>query len=257
MFYIDNLNKIIKNLNEKNTDLIIVISSFHKSFVEYRSIDKIETIKSIFNFLKEKTYNKMLLMYPAFTHSFVKSGIFNVKKTRPEQMGALPLLAFKDDDFYRTLSPINSFLVWPKDIKLEKKFISSTFGNHSIFDWMTSKKCRIICLGDISDTQNGWIGAHHSEQICKVPYRYYKKFSGKIIDRNHSVFNHTQYHFARIEKLNIKNDFSFLNKKLREKNMIDEIYSDQLNISTVWLNDVIKISNQIIKKDPYGLTNFK
>ena len=38
---------------------------------------------------------------------------------------------------------------------------------------------------------------------------------------------------------------------------IDEIYSDQLNISTVWLNDVIKISNQIIKKDPYGLTNFK
>ena len=90
---------------------------------------------------------------------------------------------FKDDDFYRTLSPINSFLVWPKDIKLEKKFISSTFGNHSIFDWMTSKKCRIICLGDISDTQIGWIGAHHSEQICKVPYRYYKKFSGKIIDQ--------------------------------------------------------------------------
>ncbi len=257
MIYIDKLNEIFQKLEASNTEVIIVISSFHKSFLSIRPKEKIKKIKTIFDILKKKTSNQMLLMYPSFTHSFAETGIFNVKKTRPEQMGTMPLMAFKDGDFYRTLSPTSSFFTWPREIDLERKYNLSSFGEGSIFDWLAKKKCRILCLGDIPDSLNGWIIAHHSENICKVPYRYYKKFSGKIIDDNLNVFSHTQKHFARIEALNIKNDFSLLNKELRIKKLKEEFYSEQLNISSVWLNDVITLCNEIIKRNPYGLTNFE
>lgn len=241
----------------QDAEAILVISDLNDAFKFFTPRDKIRETKNLFKFLKSLANKKRPIIFPAFTHSFGKTGVFDVLKTRPEQMGTLPLMAFKDQFFYRTLSPITSYFIWPHCGDFIFNKFTTTFGETSLFGWLNKRKCRIICIGKIPDHKLGWIGVHHSEEINKVPYRFFKIFFGTIIAANKEEHSVTQYHYARRREMKIKNDFSLLNRALSENGLRVNFNQNGIDISSVWCSDLMLVSDSLIRSDPFAHTKYE
>lgn len=239
----------------QDAEAILIISNLNEAFKYLNPKDKVSEMKRLFQTLKSIGNLNRPIILPAFTHSFGETGIFDVMKTRPEQMGALPLFAFRDGAFQRTLSPITSYFLWPYQEKFEIFKYSTTFGDKSIFGWLKYKKCRVMCIGRIPFDQLGWLGVHHSEEINQVPYRSKKIFTGTLIDKNQKKHAIRQAHFTRKNKLFVKNDFSRLNEILLKKQIYFSCDIDRVNVSSVWCHDLLSVSDRLIKEDPYVHTN--
>ena len=251
------LKRPFEKLDLTNTEVILVISSLHNAFNDVPLDQIVLKIRQIYESLKNITSKDRLLVFPAFTYSFTTTGIFDLNLSHPERMGALSKMAFKEKSFFRTPSPMTSFLIWPPEPKIKINTFSTTFGNTSFFGWLKKQKCRIILIGKIPDNELGWIAAHYCEEISNVPYRYFKTFRGKIITGFPNSLKHTQLHYARRLSMNVKNDYTILNQKLRERNMRTDFETANISVSSVWYHDIIKISKEILEDNPYGLTNLR
>jgi aminoglycoside 3-N-acetyltransferase len=246
---------IFYDLGIQEAEVLLIISDLNEAFKYFSSVERIDEIENIFHFLKSIASHQRYIVLPAFTHSFEKTRIFNSRITRPEQMGTLPIMAFKDQGFYRTLSPITSYLIWPFKPLIHFSNSTSTFGETSLFGWLKGKRCRIICIGGIQNNKLGWLGVHHAEEINKVPYRFKKILNGTIIDENAQKRSVTQIHFARRTELGVENDFSKLNKVLKERSLRTDLVVNNLKISAVWCSELLDICNELLQLDPLSHTN--
>tara|TARA_B110000037_G_scaffold215785_1_gene273730 strand:+ start:1274 stop:1942 length:669 start_codon:yes stop_codon:yes gene_type:complete len=165
--------------------------------------------KTIHIFLDEliKYKKNLRILVPTFTYSFCKKKIFNIKKTSSE-VGDFSNSCLKFKKFTRSINPIFSFNTYnfTKDLKLINH--NTCFGINSIFDYFSRKKGRIIVLGASFERSATFI--HHIEEIKRVSYRYYKNFSGIIIDKKNSKKPFQIRYFVRKKKLN---------KKIKEKKL--------------------------------------
>ena len=171
-------------------------------------------------------------------------------------MGALPLMAFNKGNFYRTLSPITSYFVWPHHEEFIFKKETTTFGDTSLFGWLKNKKCRIVCIGKIPDHKLGWLGVHHSEEVNNVPYRQKKTFMGTMVNENGEKHDVIQHHYARCREMNIKNDFSRLNSELFENGLRAYCDHNGIGVSSVWCSDLLTVSDHLIRQDPFAHTSY-
>ena len=247
--------RLFEKLNLSDADVILVISSLHNAFEDASPSEAVRKIWNIYGSLKDIANKDRLLVFPAFTYSFTRTKVFDLKQSPPESMGALSKIAFREKSFFRTPSPMTSFLMWPSPPKMRIDTTSSTFGNTSLFGWLQKKKCRIILIGDIPDNELGWLAVHHCEEVSKVPYRSFKTFKGRMIVGSSSSVKHTQLHYARILSMNVQNDYTELNQKLRNRKKRIDFKVENVNISSAWCHDIIKIAKEILAEDPYGLTN--
>nr|MBI1232828.1 hypothetical protein [Cytophagales bacterium] len=135
------------------------------------------------NTLLNRVGAKGTLLFPTFTLSTCKSGIFDVDKT-PSEMGMLSERARSRPDSTRTYHPIYSVALMGKLIEsvVEAK-ITSCFGEGAIFDVLhslnysgTSKgKVKFLTIG-IDTPPEAVTYIHSIEEKMKVPYRYHKTF---------------------------------------------------------------------------------
>ena len=54
----------------------------------------------------------------------------------------------------------------------------TTWGEGSVFEWLEKKNARWVAFN--LNWERGCAFAHRSEELCKVPYRFYKTFYGKM-----------------------------------------------------------------------------
>jgi len=93
----------------------------------------------------------------------------------PSTVGALTEYFRKLPNVTRTVEPILSVAIWGKHRKDLSIVGTESFGKRSIFDMFHALNGTILLLGSRSCTF-----FHHIECMYKVPYRFDKKFKGKI-----------------------------------------------------------------------------
>lgn len=239
------LSKIIISLKIQPSSTVMI----HSSLLKFGIIEN--GVEGFFNCILESLHGDPTILMPAFSFSFSDTGYWSARRTKSE-MGALTEYFRKLNGVVRTIHPFHSVSAYGKHAK---DFIgcnsSSSFGEGSPFELMVQLNAYNLSLG--TEFIGGATYLHHTEEICHVPYRYYKKFHGKIYDIKDKMINNVFKMYVR--KTNdiyeYENNWDIVFKDLYKKNCF---YIDYLNGAKIILSSINKTHN-IFKKfiilDPY------
>lgn len=130
--------------------------------------------------LKETVTEEGTVLIRTFTWDFCKGKGFDIGRS-VSRVGALGNVALRRTDFVRTAHPIYSWMVWGKHSdELVRLNNTSSFGEGTVFEKLYKFNAIQLSLGNIDG--DSCTQVHHSEAVCKVPYRYDKPFTGEYTD---------------------------------------------------------------------------
>ena len=153
--------------------------------------------------------------------------------------------------FIRTNDPIYSFAVAGKEKNFfTNKYFDNGFGKDSIFELFDKNKSLIIMINTQSFTL-----FHYYEQFTGCPFRYLKKFNGKVVFNNKDINSYNYELNVKYLDINVVNSQdkhnSFLNKYI-DNNLISR-YEIKNNIIIDFIN-LPKIRSKLINDlvlDPF------
>ena len=175
---------LFKKLEIKNNEYLMLHADT-SFFYQFSDIDCEKIIHIFLNELIEYKKNLKILI-PTFTYSFCRKKIFNIRKSLSE-IGDFSNSCLKIKKFTRSINPIFSFSTY--NFKNDLKLIdhNTCFGINSIFDYFQKKEGKIIVLGTSFEKSVTFL--HHIEELHQVNYRYYKDFSGIVINKKNEKKN--------------------------------------------------------------------
>ena len=173
----EDLKNILINLGLKKGDKLVVSSELFK-------LGKIIGDKNTFLDEIISTFYEILgsdgdLIMPTFTYSFCKNLVYDNLNSK-STVGALGEYFRHKSGVIRTDDPIFSFAIRSNNPEIYLKDCDSCFGKGSVYDVLREKDGKFLAFGDAS---KGWTFYLYAEEMAGVSYRFFKDFSGKIIDR--------------------------------------------------------------------------
>ena len=173
----------LKDLSRKITGLGIPPSStvmIHSSLLKFGIIEN--GLAGFFRCILESLSGDSTILMPSFSFDFSDSGYWNAKKTQ-SKMGVLTEYFRNLNGSVRTIHPFHSVVALGKYAKYFAESNSlSSFGKGSPFEKLIELNAYNLSLG--SEFVGGTTFVHHTEEVCRGPYRYYKEFPGEVYDMN-------------------------------------------------------------------------
>jgi len=217
--------------------------------------EKIDSkINLIYDTLIELLTDEGTLVVPDFTYSSTDDEEFNILETR-SAVGLMSETFRIRKDTVRSSHPILSFSATGKyaDLIAKSKF-DTCFGSSSIFTTFHEKNAKIIYLGCSFDRITF---THYVEESIGVSYRYHKKFSGKIVDKDGISLDTVTDYYVRDLSIDSRIDLSLLKKALIQKNLIQIVNFGRFELGSVRANDFYDQSSFLIAEDQYALIKQK
>ncbi|WP_279176498.1 AAC(3) family N-acetyltransferase [Campylobacter insulaenigrae] len=210
----DDLIKTLCEVGIKKGDIICVHTELFK--FGFPLLPKNEFLQTILEAFFEAIGKEGTLIMPTFTYSFCKNQIYDKLNSKCE-VGLLNEYFRKQKDVIRSNDPIFSFALWgAKKYNFIKKH-DSCFGTNSIFDLLVKYNAKLILFG----TREGHTITHYVEEKIQVPYRYFKTFSGKMIDETSKDISINYYvrHLDRpsLPNVDFVNEITKNTKQFQEK----------------------------------------
>ncbi|MDY7000569.1 MAG: AAC(3) family N-acetyltransferase [Thermodesulfobacteriota bacterium] len=143
------------------------------------------------------------LLFPTFTFSFCKTGLFDARQTKSE-MGLLTEEARKRPGALRTLHPIYSAAILGRDAKRFFRADTGTcFGQNSLFDLLhreneKSGRVKFLSIG-VAFPPTVFTHVHYVEETVGVPYRYHKTFKGEVVADGRRIPARTRFYVRDLE----------------------------------------------------------
>ena len=162
-------------------------------------------VSSIYNMLKSVFDESYTILMPTYTFSFSKSREWSCLYSKSET-GVLSEYMRKAAPNKRSINPFHSVCIeGPKTEFLLEDVPDSSFGEKSVYEKLYNLGAYNLSLG--SEFIGGATFCHYSEEVLKVPYRFYKYFPGNILDQNNKLVDFDFRMYVRI----IENDFYYEN----------------------------------------------
>ena len=131
----------------------------------------------LFSIINEVIGTNRDLLMPTYTNGFLRDSILDLDAT-PGTTGMINEAFRKSNNAARTVSAFFSFAVrGPSSNFLTSLRPNQAWGDNSLFEWFENTDALLIMLGVPWDRCSF---LHRAEWLAQVPYRYEKKFSGKI-----------------------------------------------------------------------------
>ncbi|TXE89995.1 aminoglycoside N(3)-acetyltransferase, partial [Campylobacter volucris] len=172
------LIKAFENLGIKKGDILCVHSELFKFGTPL--LKKNEFLQTIIDCFFEAIGKEGTLIMPTFTYKFCKDGIYDKLNSKSE-VGILTEYFRKWGGVIRTNDPIFSFAIKGAKQDLFLQDTKSCFGENCVYDILWKNSGKIILFGT---HLVGYTFTHFIEEMVKVPYRYFKNFSGILIDES-------------------------------------------------------------------------
>ena len=173
------IEKILKKLKVKKDDDVMIHGDAGVIFQYGANLQK--NFNVLFKTINNCIGKNGTILIPAFTPSFCKKKIF-YKDSRENELGSFGEIFTQKKNFKRTSHPIFSFLIKGKNFDYyNNAALDVSFGNNSIFDLFHKRNGKILVLGNAIEKSAVFL--HHIEDVAKVNYRFYKYFSGFILDK--------------------------------------------------------------------------
>ncbi|MFA5878078.1 MAG: AAC(3) family N-acetyltransferase [Candidatus Staskawiczbacteria bacterium] len=187
------------------------------------------------------------LIVPTFTYSFCNNEVYDPDNT-PSKVGLFTEHLRKKEGAFRSIHPIFSVAAIGKRSKeLTTNLSKSSFGKSSIYDKLRGiKNSKYVIFGVdyFASTQ-----IHYIEEKLKVPYRYVKKFKGKIRKRNKVYSDEYEYFVRRLDEETVP-DFSKIEKHLFSAGFLKKVPLGNAFVGVVKISDICRESTVMFRKDP-------
>jgi len=234
-----------KRIGLKKNDVILVHSSF-KAFggVEGGPQTVIDALLTVIG-------TEGTLITPRFNFDFSTHGTTWDIRTTPSHMGIISEFVRKDPRSFSIFHPIYSFCIIGKNAKqLAEHRYKGSYSKDSIFHKLRTLDAKIL---QIDCVYKGTTMIHHVEEMLQVEYKYFKNFTGIVIDEDGKSFEDTFNIYVRDWKRGFVTDVLPIGKILEEEKVTK---TDQIGNAKIWLTkaeDVYNVTVDAIKKNPYVL----
>jgi aminoglycoside 3-N-acetyltransferase len=202
-----------------------------------------------FNILDQLLSESGTLVLPTFTYSFTKGEEFNLEET-PSTVGLLTEYFRNREGVKRSKDP--NFSIACSGRYMEQ-FINApyydTFGPDSIFGLLHRQNAHIICLGCSLDRITF---THYVEEQLKVDYRYFKEFSGNVIEQSRTNLEKVNY-FVRDTSFGTVINLTLLKKTLEEKKILKKSTMGRSSLLSVSAIDFFEQAKDLLRSNKYGL----
>ncbi len=245
--YFLKIKKKLQNLGVKKGSTIIVCSDilkflilFKKKKINFNSDDFIDLLIDIVG-------ERGTIVFYSFNWNFFQGKIFNYRESKSFS-GALSNTALKRNDFKRSKSPVYSLLVYGK----YQKYIcnmkhSDCFSLNSPFGFLLKKRAKCLFF-DLDYKNSAFPFFHVAEQKAKSYYRFFKFFSGKVIQgkkvkklkikmfvrKNNykvtTIYSNSTDTYLKKNNALIKNKFLSINISLLDTKKLYEVTVKQLKL---------------------------
>ncbi|HEB9288526.1 TPA: aminoglycoside N(3)-acetyltransferase [Campylobacter coli] len=164
-------------------------------------LPKNEFLQTILDSFFEVINKEGTLIMPTFTYSFCKNEVYD-KLNSKTKVGILNEFFRKQEGVKRTNDPIFSFAIKGAKEELFLKDTTSCFGKNSVYDILTKENGKYMLLGSTT----GHTLTHYVEEIYGVEYRYFKNFSGIIINEQGNGYNkNIKFYVRHLDKNSLPN----------------------------------------------------
>lgn len=245
------LIKLFNKLLKLQDDIIVFQTDTLNLSLNYKK-KPYEVAKLFLNLLEKKFKNKTVLL-PAFSNDLVFKKKIDISNFNI-YTGIIPKIALKRG-YFKTFSALHSFLVKGDHIKeLKNLKQQTTWGKDSVFEWLEIKNARWVAMN--LEWNRGCAFAHRSEELSKVPYRFYKIFRGKIYNKKKYIGEIKEKKYSTYKKLNIffKADNVF---KYLEKYTNNFFINKSLYMRTALTQNITKVFCKALKKNKFSMVGNK
>ncbi len=165
----------------KKNDNILLHASFKRTFNELKKKKYNVSPSDILESFIDLVSPNGTLIIPTFNFDFNDGIDYSYFETK-SQMGIVSEIARNHPLAKRTLNPVYSFAVFGKNSNLfDGMDNESWYSKDSPFGLIHNLNFK-ICIVDLND-RNSMTFAHYCEEYFQVPWRFYKKFTGKYTDK--------------------------------------------------------------------------
>ena len=245
----DVLNSLIK-LGIKKGDNIFCHSNTFLLGSPKGILSKKNIYKTIIEGFKLATGQEGTVFFPAFTYSFTKKKIFDLKMINKDN-GILSEMCIKSKESFRSLDPNFSVVGVGKNCKnFIKNLSENSYDENSFFSRFVRANGK-ICNININSVN---IFIHYFERLEKVNYRFDKTFTGKIMNnkkllkKKSKIFVRKKINPSYVQSLNYF-DLLCKNNKIYKMQKLGRGF-----ISVMKLKEMGNLINKELNIDPYFLT---
>ncbi|EAI3896839.1 aminoglycoside N(3)-acetyltransferase, partial [Campylobacter lari] len=241
------LIEAFKKLGIKKGDILCV----HTELFNFGTplLPRNEFLQTILDCFFEVIGEEGTLIMPTFTYSFCKNEVYD-KLNSPTKMGALNEYFRKQTGVKRTNDPIFSFAIKGAKEELFLKDTTSCFGENCVYDILTKENGKLILFGPKTI---GYTFSHFIEEKAYVPYRYFKIFSGKIIDEKNKTFQKNIKYYVRKLDENSNLDIDKQVAILKNDNNFNILNFSNAYIINIDMKKYFKKTLKALKDNPYCL----
>ena len=186
------------------------------------------------------------IILPAFTYSFCKGKVFDLKKDL-SSVSSLSNYCIQNHIGYRTQDAIFSYVIISNDIE-DKSFSNVCFDiEGGLAGYALLKNTKILMLG----ISFAWLTAFYSiDQELNVEHRFFKKFDGNILIDN-KLYKKSFYYFCRHLVDNTINDNDLIHKKMLENDFAKEVALGTGKIFAANMDKLFASFRSYVKQDPW------
>lgn len=241
--YYSDFKKKLKSLGIEKGDTIFVHSDI-ATFGRLATKDRAYLLKSLTDVLKESVGKKGSLIMPTFTYSFCNGEIFDLEKSR-STVGVLTEYFRNQPGVKRSVQPIFSCAVCGDKAEELSCVSKDSFGEDSIFDKLRKHKGKLVFFG--ADFHSCTY-IHYLEQSFNVPYRYIKKFKGKIKNGDNEYEDEYSFYVRDLEK-NVILDTARLEEYLLEKGFMNKVSIGHGSVLLVDADTLYQEGHKLLESD--------
>lgn len=246
-FDVEDISPQLDNLFLEEGDSLLI----HNSLLGFGKPNDIGFSKLpgfFFDAIRKKLGENGTISVPAFNFDFCQGAPFNRQETPCMGMGVFSEYVRTLSGSVRSYHPMQSVSVFGKNKDyITENDTESAFGPDGPFDRLLSIDSKIMLLGADFNTVSL---IHWAEEKHRVPYRYWKSFSGDYVDKG--VVSQRIYKlFVRSLESNPKLKLYAIQKKLIEQKKITSVKLGGGTIAVFRMVDFISVATHCIVQNPY------
>jgi aminoglycoside N3'-acetyltransferase len=210
-----------------------------------------ETPDRLLEVLDQYIGPRRTLIIPTYTFAYARTRRFDPVRSCPE-VGVLAQRAVHRPGMRRTLRPMFSYAVkGPHSDEILGLHCTTAWGDDGIFGWLEAVDARICVLGVPWHVACSFY--HRAEEICQVPYRYYKRFPGVLVDGDRNLGPCAEVFYACSLNVVPKRDYSVLRPLFDRGDTIRTGSNPDVPIESANATAINQAGVQLLTRDGYAL----
>ena len=230
-------------------DDVVVVFSGLWTFAHRLAFPPAETGERLLRVLADVVGPERTLVLPAYTFlDFARTRTFDLRRSLPE-VGMLTESAVGRAGWRRLARPMNSYCVrGPRADELAALPATTAWGRDGVLGWLVARKARTLVLGVPWESCSVM---HHAEETLAVPFRYYKRFRGRLLEDGADKGPCEEVMYVRSLEVPPQWDISPLGRELNARDLVLDGGAAAVPLQSAPADAVHAVNRDLMAADPY------